>query len=291
MGGSSSLTVATYNIRAGIGPGEPFPPAWWRHASRDRLDRLGRVIASLDADVVSLQEVSVFDVDGVLVDEPAILAEAAGMSVRYAAAGHFPIVEPEEGRVSGTALWGNAVLTRLPITDSWAAGLPRGGDDDLVEPPDALHPFTGEPHQLAGVRYADAPTGSREPRVLLRVSVETRDGTPLHVLATHFTHVGGEQRRTQAAFVAEVTARLEGPVVVAGDLNAGVGSPGLVPLVEALDDAFTTSGTPPDDGARRSCGPMAIDHLLTRGVRATSCRVAREAGDASDHWPVVATFG
>jgi endonuclease/exonuclease/phosphatase (EEP) superfamily protein YafD len=35
---------------------------------------------------------------------------------------------------------------------------------------------------------------------------------------------------------------------------------------------------------------MALDHLLAAGLTATSCRVVREAGDASDHWPVVATF-
>ena len=290
MGGSSPLVVATYNIRAGIGPGEPFPPAWWRHVSRDRLERIGRVIASLDADVVSLQEVSVFDVDGVLVDEPALLADATGMAVRYAAAGHFPVIEPEDGRVSGTALWGNAVLTRVPIADSWAAGLPLGADDDLVEPADALNPRSGEPHPLAGVRYADAPTGSREPRVLLRVAVEPPGGAPLHVLATHFTHVGGEQRRSQAAFVADVVAALDGHVVVAGDLNATIEAPALEPLVGPLDDAFTAVGMPRGDPGRLSCGPWAIDHVLTRGLSVASCRVAREAGDASDHWPLVAAL-
>jgi endonuclease/exonuclease/phosphatase family metal-dependent hydrolase len=283
------IRVATYNIRAGIGPGEPFPPAWWRHVSRDRLQRLGAVIADLDADVVSLQEVSIFDVDGVLVDEPALLAEAAGMTVRYAAAGHFPVVEPEEGRVSGTALWGNAVLSRLPIVSSWAAGLPLGADDDLVELAGALDAFSGEPHPLAGMRYAQAPTGAREPRCVLRVTVEAGAG-PLHVLSTHFTHVGGEQRRSQAAFVAHVAAALEGPLVVAGDLNATIDSPVLQPLAEALDDAFTATGTPPGDAARLSCGPMAIDHILARRLRAVECRVVRDAGDASDHWPVLATL-
>ena len=32
------------------------------------------------------------------------------------------------------------------------------------------------------------------------------------------------------------------------------------------------------------------DHLMMRGLRATACAVYREAGDASDHLPVVATF-
>lgn len=281
------VTVGTYNIRAGIGPGEPFPPAWWRHVSPSRLERIAAVIASLNADVVTLQEVAVLNVDGSLVDQPGDLARLTGMSVRYAAAGHFPVVEPETGRLSGTCLWGNAVLSRLPVAESWATGLPAAGDDDLVEPFGALHPLDGSAHLLAAVRYADAPTGAREPRVVVRCTVVTPDG-PLHVIATHLTHVGGEQRRTQAARVAAVIEDLDGSVVLAGDLNATIDSPALDPLRGRLTDAFGATGTPPGDPARLSCGPWAIDHLLIRGLRPRSCRVAREAGDASDHWPVVA---
>jgi endonuclease/exonuclease/phosphatase family metal-dependent hydrolase len=283
------ITIATWNIRAGIGPGEPFPPAWWRHVARQRIDRIAEVIGDLEADVVTLQEVAVVNVDGWLLDLPAELAAATGMSVRYAAAGHFPVKEPDDGRVSGTSLWGNAVLSRLPILESWATGLPMGGDDDLVEPLDAVHPLDGSPHPLAGIRYADAPTGSREPRCLLRATVDGPAG-PVHVLSTHLTHVGGEQRRAQAAVVASVAESLSEPVVVAGDLNATIEAPSLEPLREPLVDAFLATGVPIDDPRRLSCGPWAIDHVLVSGLTPRACRVAREAGDASDHQPVVATL-
>ncbi len=49
IGSAADLRVATWNIRAAIGPGEPFPPAWWRHVSRDRLERIAGIIAELDA--------------------------------------------------------------------------------------------------------------------------------------------------------------------------------------------------------------------------------------------------
>lgn len=282
-----TLTVATYNVRAGIGPGEPFPPAWWRHVTRARLERIAGLIAGLGADVVTLQEVAVVNVDGVLLDEPHELAAMTGLSVRYAAAGHFPVVEPEDARVSGTALWGNVVLSRLPITSSWAAGLPRAADEDLVEPAGAMHPLSGEAHPLAGLRYADAPPGAREPRCVLRATIETPIG-PVHVMSAHLTHVGGEQRRSQAAFVAATAERLDGPVVLAGDLNAAIDAPALEPLATSLVDSFTATGLQVGDPARLSCGPFAIDHILTRGLSASSCRVVREAGDASDHWPVLA---
>jgi endonuclease/exonuclease/phosphatase family metal-dependent hydrolase len=61
-------------------------------------------------------------------------------------------------------------------------------------------------------------------------------------------------------------------------------------LASAFDDAFASVGISAGDPRRASCGAARIDHLLTRGLRATSCAVHRDAGDASDHLPVVATF-
>jgi hypothetical protein len=53
-GASPGIRVASWNIRAAIGPGEPFPPAWWRHVDRARLARISAVIGAIDADVVAL---------------------------------------------------------------------------------------------------------------------------------------------------------------------------------------------------------------------------------------------
>jgi endonuclease/exonuclease/phosphatase family metal-dependent hydrolase len=46
----------------------------------------------------------------------------------------------------------------------------------------------------------------------------------------------------------------------------------------------------PGDPRRASCGLYRIDHVLSRGLRTVECRVVTEAGDASDHLPVVATL-
>jgi endonuclease/exonuclease/phosphatase family metal-dependent hydrolase len=288
-GGRPGLVVATWNIRAGIGPGEPFPPAWWRHVRPDRLSGIASFIGQLDADVVALEEVAVLDVDGELIDMPGELAKRTGYDVRYAAVGHFPIVDPESGRTVGASLWGNAILSRLPISASAGLGLPMAADDDLVEPVGGLDPLIGGPHRLAGVRYADAPTGSREPRSLVQATIESAFG-PVHLVATHLTHVGGGQRRQQAAAVAEVVSALDGPVVVTGDLNAPVDAPALEPLAGTLTDAFAATGTPVGDPARRSCGPFPLDHVLVRDLRPIACAVDRAAGDLSDHWPVRAVL-
>jgi endonuclease/exonuclease/phosphatase family metal-dependent hydrolase len=273
------VTVVSYNIRAAIGPG-PFPPAWWRHVSRERMQRIGAVIRALGPDVVALQEVALATVDGVVMDQPADLAALTGMEARYAAVGHFPVVDAETGRAIGASMWGNAILSRFPIRRSWTLALPISADDDLVEP-------IGSANELRGVRYADAPVGVRELRCALLCELETPAGIVMAVSA-HLTHVGSGQRALQAAALAAEISRVQGTIVLAADLNASIESQDLASLRNVLHDAFAAAGIVPGDPARMSCGTDAIDHVLTRGLQTRSCRVVREAGDASDHWPLIA---
>lgn len=279
------LRVVTWNIRAAIGPGEPFPPAWWRHVRDDRLERIAAVLRELDPDVATLQEVTVMSPDGRLVDQPAELARRTGRHARYAAVHTFALVEPETGRSIGFASWGNSVLSREPLGDGFAVGLPRASDDDPVEVAGALDPIDGRPHPLIGVRYGDAEPGHREPRCL--VGGRFRDVT---VATTHLTYIGRAQRALQAAAVAhELTERADdGPAILTGDFNAPVDAAELEALGgDGFVDAFAAIGIPPGDERRLSCGPWPIDHVRVRGLAVVSCRVATEAGDASDHWPVV----
>ncbi|HEX2221581.1 MAG TPA: endonuclease/exonuclease/phosphatase family protein [Candidatus Limnocylindria bacterium] len=277
-----TLRVATYNVRAGIGPG-PFPPAWWRHVSAERLARVADVVRALDAEVVALQEVAYLTVDGEPLDVAAELGTRAGMRWRYGAVGHFPIIDPDRGTAVGAALWGNALLSRVPIGESATVALPAAGDDDLVEP-------AGSEHRLAGIRYRDAPPWTREPRCMVTVRVEVPGIGPLTVASVHLTHVGAAQRSLQVAALGAALEALAEPVVLAGDLNAPIESAELEFLRRAFADAFEAESIPPGDPRRASCGEGRIDHLLLRGLRALDCRVVHEAGDASDHLPVVATL-
>jgi endonuclease/exonuclease/phosphatase family metal-dependent hydrolase len=277
-----TLRVATWNIRAAIGPGEPFPPAWWRHVRRDRLERIARLIVDLDADVVALQEVALLTPDGALDDQALELGRLTDRHVRYAAVHAFALIEPEDGRAVGAATWGNALLTRRPLEDGFAVGLPLGADDEAVEPEDSEL-------SLAGVTFADAPYGTREPRCAVggRLAVA---GDNVAIVNAHLTYAGTEQRRAQAEELARIAADLGDPVVVVGDFNAPIEAPALDALASGFDDAFRAVGVEPGDPRRDSCGPYRIDHVLSRGLRAVECRVVAEAGDASDHLPVVATF-
>jgi endonuclease/exonuclease/phosphatase family metal-dependent hydrolase len=279
-GAARPIRAVTWNIRAAIGPGEPFPPAWWRHVRRDRLERIAAIIAALDPDVVTLQEVTIMNVDGEVHDQPADLGRLTGFHATYGAVHAFPLVEPETGRAIGSASWGNAILSRRPLRDQFVTGLPRAADDDLLEPPDADDP-------LAGVRYADAEPGHREARCAVGGHLIATDGTKIAVTTTHLTYIGRGQRAAQATAVAELAARSTGPVLVAGDFNAPLDAPEAAPLAHAFDDAFAAVGVARDDPRRATCGSAAIDHVLVRSLTVADCRVAGEAGDASDHLPVV----
>ena len=278
------LRVVTWNIRAAIGPGEPFPPAWWRHVRRDRLERIASIIASFDADVVALQEVTIMNVDGGVHDQPADLGRLSGMSIRYGAVHSFPLVEPETGRSIGSASWGNAVLSRVPQRDGFTTGLPRAADDDLLEP-------AGTDHPLAGVRYGDSDPGHREARCAVGGRLAIGHGRDVAIVTAHLTYIGHAQREAQAAALAAIAGELGEPAIVCGDFNAALDGPEIAPLTDRFDDAFAAVGVALDDPRRRSCGPWAIDHILTRGLTTIACRVVDEAGDASDHLPVVADLG
>lgn len=271
------LRIVTWNIRAAIGPGEPFPAAWWRHVRRDRLERIAAILVELEADVAMLQEVTIMTPDGDVHDQPAELARLTARHLRYAAGHSFALVEPETGRSIGSAMWGNAILSRRPLERGSAIGLPRAADDDLVEPVGAAHP-------LAGVQYRDAEPGHREPRCVVGGRL---DG--FAIATTHLTYIGADQRRRQAdaARAAVEGAAGTGSFVLTGDLNAGLRAPELAGLRHGLVDAFEAVGIGPDDPSRATCGRQAIDQVLVRGLTVEACRVVVEAGDASDHLPVM----
>jgi endonuclease/exonuclease/phosphatase family metal-dependent hydrolase len=277
------MRVVTWNIRAAIGPGEPFPPAWWRHVRTDRLEQIAAFVAALDPDLVTLQEVAIMTVDGDVSDQAATLAALTGLEARYGAVHSFPLIEPETGRAIGSAMWGHAILTRRPPERGFTRGLPRAQDDDLVEPVDSDHP-------LAAVRYAGTQPGHREARCVVGGGLPDGGAPSITVATTHLTYIGRDQRRKQAEAARGVAdeAAGDGPLLLTGDLNAAIDAPELATALDGLVDAFGAVGIAAGDARRDSCGPQPIDHVLVRGIDVESCRVATEAGDLSDHWPVVA---
>lgn len=265
-----ALRVVTWNIRAAIGPG-PFPDRWWSRIDADRLRAIGAVLSRLDVDVVALQEVAVLSMGGTLVDNVGDLARQLDMRAAYGAVRTFNVTDGDT--VIGAGLFGNALLSRRSMADVRTLALPRASVDAFVEP-------AGLGHEAAGIRYRDAPPGIREPRCLVLATI---DG--LRVGTAHFSQVGSGERRLQAQASAAAFGD-DAPAVLMGDLNAPIDAAELSPLAPWTDAFIEPRGgrarVTTDDGWR-------IDQVLLRDASvAMPARVLREAGDLSDHYPVLA---
>ena len=266
---AATLRVVSWNIRAAIGTG-PFPDRWWSRIDAGRLRAIGSFLSSLDADVVALQEVALASRDGDLVDNAGDLARRLGMEVRYGAVRTFAVTDADE--IVGAGCFGNALLSRRPIVRSHTVALPGAPLEAFIEPP-------GSDHPAAGMTYLDAPDTIREPRCALLAEI---DG--LRIGTTHFSHVGSGERLLQAEAVVSAFSP-DFPALLLGDLNAPIEASELG-VFATWTDGFDE---PPGDDARISTDEgMRIDHVLARGASVAGCRVIRDSGDLSDHYPVSA---
>ncbi len=280
-----SIRIATWNV-------------WWRFGNwQSRHPAIARTLASLDADVITLQEVWC-RVDGpdapdapVVVDEsdapappdsqPADMARALGLPHhRYA----------WQNAHDGMA-FGNAILTRLPILATHVMPLPSGGSTD-------------------------------EGRTALAVEVQPVAGSPVLVATTHLNFLWhhSAQRQVQTAAIGRWLADIrtgDQPVVLTGDLNAVdtsdevrqlTGKAAIPDGALGFHDAWEVAGDgagitwsrdnthavePPLEGSKR------IDYVLTsyptwdvRGAvldaRVFGDEPDSEVGHPSDHFGVVA---
>lgn len=231
-GGDGAVRVAAYNVHMGYDVRGRFDPG-----------AIAEVLRSSDADVLVLNEID----RGWLLegghDLLRMLADRTGMEAAFAPA--------------ADDVWGNAILSRLPLHDVSVTALPVGD---------------------AAMR-----------RSMISAVVDLGEGGSLAVVGTHLHHVPDEPavRLTQARAVAAEVARLHSrglPVAVLGDLNAPADAPELEPLA-FLDDAVPGGQPtyPADDPTVR------LDHvLITPDLEASDPEIAPVT--ASDHLPVAVTL-
>jgi endonuclease/exonuclease/phosphatase family metal-dependent hydrolase len=229
-----SIRVATYNIHRGRGLD-----------GRTRLERIAAVLATIDADVVALQEV--VGASPLKPGQAAELGAALGMGWVMAPTRHLR-----------TALFGNVVLSRLPVRQH------------------AQHDLTWH---------------TCEPRNVQRVDVEIGS----HVLHLYNVHLGTAllERRHQAARVATLVhdKRVNGPKIVLGDFNEwarGLATDILAQRLQSIDlrkhlrRVRTYPGFFPI---------LHLDHIYYEGhVEVVKVTLPRDrlALIASDHLPLVA---
>jgi endonuclease/exonuclease/phosphatase family metal-dependent hydrolase len=247
------VRLVTFNTHHGVGSDD-----------RHDLPRLATLLASVDADVICLQEVDRhFGERSEHVDQALLLSRALGMQLAWGPAIDDPRVPG--GHHEGTPRqYGNALLSRLPILVSDVHRLPGGG----------------------------------EPRVALRTMVEL-DGGALWVTTTHLTTRSPEERAAQVAAVAGLQTEPMETGVVVGDFNTDPDAPELGVLRQRFTDAWHLARARDDqagwrfwsrdEGHTHPAGfpRRRIDQVwVTPGVAVAGAHV-RDAEGASDHLPLV----
>ncbi|MGW5557971.1 endonuclease/exonuclease/phosphatase family protein [Micromonospora sp. NPDC003944] len=226
------LTVVAYNIRMGFGLDGRFD-----------LDGLAEVVVRQRPDVVLLSEVDRAWLLNGGHDTLDLLADRLAMPYVFG-----PAADP---------VWGDAVLSRWPVSDPRTLPLPAVG----------------------------APTGAQA----LAVTLDLSDGVRTAVVSTHLQPPPGAGPVVQARAVADFATRYAagGPLIVAGDLNTEPGDEAFgefanAGLVDALAAARPLATSPADDPRQQ------IDHVFVSPGLTPSNPVAPRS-TASDHLPVAVT--
>jgi endonuclease/exonuclease/phosphatase family metal-dependent hydrolase len=223
------------------------------------LSRIAHDIKALNADLVALQEVDVhWHQRSGFADQATQLGRILGMHVRFAPIYRLPGAAGQPPREFGVAL-----LSRVPIA-SWS-------NDSLT--------------RLSTQEANAVPT--RMPG-LLRAVVNFR-GSRVTVLTTHLDYRSDPAlRRAQVEEIVGMLAKISGPTILAGDLNATPESPELQPLLARLTDSWR--GSKADGHTYPASAPTKrIDYILySRPFAQVDARVPESA--AADHRPVIATL-
>ncbi len=229
---TGTFRLVTYNIRMGFDLRGRFGP-----------EALAQVIAAQRPDVVLLNEVDRGWFLNGGADDLALIAERLHMRYWFAPA--------------ADQVWGDAILTNLPIRSVRGVPLPDEG-----------------------------PTGAGAIGAVISVG-----GADVVVVATHLQPASGTppiaQVRAATALVRELSAGGL-PAVLAGDLNSEPGSPALAAFAGAgLADALAADRPLYTDPSDRPT--QQIDHVLaTSDVTARQVVVPRST--ASDHLAVAVTL-
>ena len=236
----SSLRVLSYNIHYGQGMDGEY-----------NIQRLAEVIKTAKPDLVALQEVDVGVLRSGRVHQLQKLGELTGLTARFGPTQHY------EG-----GLFGNAVLTRLPILD------------EVIQP----LPYTEATPEL-----------QTYPRGALAITVQAPDGKPLRFISTHFQHNVPADRVAEAEAINKLFADPADKLrtLLAGDFNA---KPDEEPI-KILEQSWTHAMDQKSAPSAPSVNPQSrIDYVFYRSsadFRVISSDVLPEAM-ASDHRPVLA---
>jgi endonuclease/exonuclease/phosphatase family metal-dependent hydrolase len=227
----ASLRILNLNIHGGTD--------WF---GQYNLEGLITFIRKNNPDVVTLQEVPCqWSSRSVFADFPAELAKALGMEYCFGPALEF-----------GKRRFGNLILSRLPIAESWTGKLPGSLERRSYA---MAHIFTGE--------------------------------ASVYILTTHLG-LSEEDRLAQATALVEVMREVKGPLVLTGDLNAGPTDTGVALLLLGMRDLQDQSSSVGRGTFLAKDGSVWEEHLdyllVNSGVELADFSILQEF--LSDHLPI-----
>ncbi len=234
------LRILCYNVHWALGTDGKYDVA-----------RLAQVINESKPDLVALQEVDVGVRRSGQIHEVRELARLTGLAARFGPTQHY------EG-----GLFGNAVLSRLPILD--------------VE----IHPLP----------YTEStPERTTYPRGAIAVTLKGPDDKRLRFISTHFQHNVAEDRLAEAKAMNRLFANDDSniPTILAGDMNAVPDSEPISELLKQWANAMDDKATPTAPATKPR---SRIDYIFYRAAsrfRLVESKVIPESV-ASDHRPVFA---
>ena len=180
------LRIACYNIAHGRGVAESNWEGGDRAQRIARLDQIAGLLRTMDADVVVLNEVDFDSSWSDSTNQARYLAEKAGYP-HWAEQRNFDF-----RLLAWTWRFGNAVLSRYPITDAQVADLPGYSTWETV---------------LVGKKRG----------LICDIDV---DGRPVRVIGAHLSHRSESLRVSSATAIVDIAATSPWPTIVAGDLNS-----------------------------------------------------------------------
>src|SRR5690625_801940 len=228
-------------------------------AGYGNIEGIAEVIAEYQPDVVALQEVDIHWGDrSNFQDQVQYLEESLGMSSFFGEIYNF---ESDDENVPPRQ-FGLAILSKHTI-------------------------YRQENHQLSRLS-----TQSEEPALQLmpgfpEITIE-KSGVEIHIFNTHLDYRGDPMVRiAQVEETLEIMDSANGPMILAGDLNARPNAPELSPLFNRLEDMWAQKEPDPGYTFPSDQPDRRIDYILHSGhFRVTDAFTVQT--EASDHLPVVA---
>jgi endonuclease/exonuclease/phosphatase family metal-dependent hydrolase len=180
------LRIASYNIAHGRGVAKSNWEGGDRAKRLDRLDQIADLLRSIDADIVVLNEVDFDSSWSYSVNQAKYLAERAG----------YPFWVEQRNLDFRILIWkwrfGNAVLSKFPITNAQIVDLPSYSTWEVV---------------LAGKKRG----------VVCEIKAA---GQAIRVIGTHLSHRQELLRVNSANVLVDLASHGKLPTIIAGDLNS-----------------------------------------------------------------------